>query len=57
MEKSNLYYTLIALLCLLMVGIGILFVIEIKDFYEDWKCSTTTDFEYFKKNNCIRFYK
>lgn len=57
MEKSNLYYALIALLCLLMVGIGILFVIELKEFYEDYKCSTTTDFEYFKKNNCIRFYK
>lgn len=57
MEKSNLYYTLIALLCLLMVGIGILFVIEIKEFYEDWKCSTTTDIEYFEKNNCIRFVK
>ena len=57
MEKSNLYYTLIALLCLLMVGIGILFVNIINEFYDDWKCSTTTDFEYFKKNNCIRFVK
>lgn len=57
MEKSNLYYTLIALLCLLMVGIGILFVIELKEFYEDYKCSTTTDIKYYIKNNCIRFYK
>lgn len=55
--KENLLDIIDTLLILVFVGIGILFVYELNEFYEDYKCSTTDDFEYFKKNNCIRFVK
>ena len=57
MNKENFFDIIDTLLILVFVGIGILFVYELNEFYEDYKCSTTTDFEYFKKNNCIRFVK
>lgn len=53
--KENLLDIIIALLILIFIGIGILFVYEIKEFYEDWKCSTTSDITYYNDNNCSRF--
>ena len=41
-------------LCLLVL---IIFMIVVVDFYNDYKCSTTTDPEYFKENNCIRYFE
>lgn len=39
----------------LMIITGI--VIEIADFYNDYKCSTTTDIKWFFKNKCERYLK
>ena len=33
-----------------------LFVYIIIDFYNDYKCSTTTDIRWFLDNNCMRYY-
>lgn len=55
MMKENLLDIIIILIILIFIGIGILFVYEIKEFYEDWKCSTTTDINYYIENNCKRF--
>lgn len=53
--KENLLNIIIVLLILIFIGIGILFIIELKEFYNDYKCSTTTDFTYYIDNNCRRF--
>lgn len=53
--KENLLDIIIALLILIFIGIGILFLFEIKEFYNDYKCSTTTDITYYIDNNCRRF--
>ena len=55
MMKENLLEIIIVLLILIFIGIGILFVYEIKQFYNDYKCSTTTDINYYVENNCKRF--
>lgn len=52
--ENKLYYTLISILCLIIIGIGILIVINLEEFYEDWKCSIE-DYDYFIKNKCERF--
>ena len=52
--KENLLDILIALLILVIIGIGILFILELKEFYNDYKCSTTTDITYYI-DNCRRF--
>ena len=33
-----------------------LFVYIMIDFYNDYKCSTTTDIRWFLDNNCMRYY-
>ena len=46
-------YRLAIILCifiLIMIVVGI-------DFYNDYQCSTTTDWEYWKSHNCIRYCK
>ena len=53
--KENLLDIICALLILIFIGIGILFLLELKEFYNDWKCSTTTDVTYYNDNNCRRF--
>ena len=55
MMKENLINTIIALLILIFIGIGILFLFELKEFYNDYKCSTKTDVTYYIDNNCRRF--
>lgn len=55
MMKEHLFDIIIALLILIFIGIGILFLLELKEFYNDYKCSTTTDVNYYIDNNCRRF--
>lgn len=33
-----------------------LFTYTMIDFYNDYKCSTTTDIRWFLDNNCMRYY-
>lgn len=53
--KEKLVNTFIALFILMFIVLGILFLIEFIDFYNDYKCSTTTDVNYYIDNNCRRF--
>lgn len=55
--KENLFDIIIALLILIFIGIVILFLLELKEFYNYYKCSTTTDVTYYIDNNCRRFEK
>ena len=45
----------IALYILMAIILGILSLLEFIDFYNDYKCSTTTDVTYYIDNNCRRF--
>ena len=40
---------------LLILFLDIMFVIEIKEMYEDYKCSTISSDSYYIENNCKRF--
>ena len=42
-------------IALFFIVLGILFLLEFIDFYNDYKCSTTTDVSYYIDNNCRRF--
>ena len=53
--KEKLDNIISSLLMLIFIGIGILFLLELKEFYNDYKCSTTTDASYYIDNNCRRF--
>lgn len=53
--KEKRIKIVIALFILMFIVLGILFLIELKDFYDDYKCSTTTDVSYYIDNNCRRF--
>lgn len=53
--KEKRIKIVIALFILMVIILGILFLIEIIDFYNDYKCSTTTDVSYYIDNNCRRF--
>ena len=35
--------------------LGILYLLELEEFYNDYKCSITTDASYYIDNNCRRF--
>lgn len=52
MSKNDAFlYVLCWLLCFsIIVG-----VIILRNFYQDYKCSTTTDVKWFTENNCMRF--
>ena len=45
---------LVIIVIAIMVFIGVITLIT---FYQDYKCSTTTDIKYYIKNNCERFNK
>ena len=53
--KENLLDIIIVLLILIFIGIGILLLFELKELHNDYKCSTTTDINYYIDNNCRRF--
>ena len=53
--KEKRIKIVIALFILMVIVLGILFLLELKDFYDDYKCSTTTDVNYYIDNNCRRF--
>ena len=53
--KKFIVNTFITLFILMVIISGILFLIELIDFYNDYKCSTTTDVNYYIDNNCRRF--
>ena len=53
--KEKTIKIVIALFILMVIILGILFLIEIIDFYNDYKCSITTDVNYYIVNNCRRF--
>lgn len=55
--KEKFVNIIITLFILMIIVLGILFLIELKDFYDDYKCSTTTDVNYYIDNNCRRFEK
>lgn len=44
------------LLIFFVVLMLILFTYTMIDFYNDYKCSTTTDIRWFLDNNCMRYY-
>lgn len=53
--KEKVVDIIIELPILIFIGIGILFLLELKEFYNDYKCSTTSDINYYIDNNCRRF--
>ena len=53
--KEKIVNSFIALFILMFIVFGILFLIEFIAFYNDYKCSTTTDVSYYIDNNCRRF--
>lgn len=48
--------TLIILLSIIGIFMCIMIAVLI-DFYNDYQCSTTTDWEYWESHNCIRYCK
>ena len=50
MRKATNLALAIAITGLLMIIAGVLM-----EFYNDYKCSTTTDIKWFTENNCMRF--
>lgn len=45
---------LLVLLAVVLL-ISAIWVYILVDFYNDWKCSTTTDIKWFIENNCQRY--
>lgn len=47
----------------IIIAVILLFILlacgiyEMIDFYNDYKCTTTTDIDWFINNNCMRYYK
>lgn len=46
---------ILVILGFFMIIIGIIF--SLIDFYNDYECSVTTDYKYWKSHNCIRYCK
>ena len=55
--KEKRIKIVIALFILMAIILGILFLLEFIDFYNDYKCSTTTDVSYYFYITCRRFEK
>lgn len=53
MKKEYKVSIVLAVIGILMVISGIIY--GIVDFYNDYKCSTTKDINWFMKNNCMRY--
>ena len=49
-SDANVFVLTIAIAGILMIIAGVLM-----EFYNDYKCSTTTDVKWFTENNCMRF--
>lgn len=49
MKKINI----ILIIGIIMILLGIFW--QIIDFYNDYKCSTTKDINWFMENNCMRY--
>ena len=52
-ERLNKTAIVLILISILMILIGISY--SLYDFYNDYKCSTTTDINWFIENNCMRY--
>lgn len=52
-ERLNKTAIVLILISILMILIGISY--SLYDFYNDYKCSTTKDINWFMKNNCMRY--
>ena len=50
MKKGIIVALVLAVIGVLMIITGVLM-----EFYNDYKCSTTTDVKWFTENNCMRF--
>ena len=55
MEFNEKVIFVTTVLGVFLIMLGILFVLT--DFYNDYKCSTTTDPSYWLKHNCIKYCK
>lgn len=53
--KEKIENIILTILFILFILFMIFVVYEIKDFYDDYKCSTTTDNDYYIKNKCERY--
>lgn len=53
MKKEYKVAIALAVIGILMIVSGILY--GIVDFYNDYKCSTTKDINWFMENNCMRY--
>lgn len=53
MKKEYKVSIVLAVIGILMVILGIIY--GIVDFYNDYKCSTTKDINWFMENNCMRY--
>ena len=53
MRKEHKIAIVLAIIGTLMIVSGVIY--EMVDFYNDYKCSTTTDVNYYIDNNCRRF--
>lgn len=56
MDKDYLSIIL-GIMSFLLIIITVYFIYILSDFYNDYKCSTTTNIEYFEKHNCIKYYE
>ena len=53
MKKEYKVSIVLAVIGILMIVSGIIY--GIVDFYNDYKCSTTNDINWFIDNNCMRY--
>lgn len=53
MKKEYKVAIALAVIGILMIVPGIIY--GIVDFYNDYKCSTTKDINWFMENNCMRY--
>ena len=54
MKLEEFFLTILLYIILVLMLIG---VIALLNFYDDYKCSITTDPQYWKDHNCIRYCK
>jgi hypothetical protein len=52
---NNVEIVLDLIFILLLLFIGFSFLKTFEDFYDDYKCSTTNNVEYYNNHNCKRF--
>ena len=55
MRKEYKIAIVLAIIGALMIVSGVIY--EMVDFYNDYKCSTSQDINWFMENNCIKYFE